>query len=302
MEGLDNLLLFRHVVEHGGISAAARALGQPKSSVARHIQALEQQLRTPLFHRGGRSLVLTGFGRECYQQSLRVVREAEKVFDMADRMAASPSGSLRVAWPPMLGQLAFESLAMEYLAAAPDVTLHLEETNDILDPRSIAADFVLHASFQPLSNVDAVARRVLKSPFVLVAAPAVIEAHGRPLQVDQLQQFPGIGFGNKSTSWRWQLRRGRERASVPFSPRMTTTQLSALMAGASAGLGVAAVPAALCGEHFREGSLIALLPDWHPPPVEVYAIYPAGKTLSRAAREFMALIERRLPQMLQQVV
>ncbi|MCK9512296.1 MAG: LysR family transcriptional regulator [Pigmentiphaga sp.] len=295
MKGLDDLFLFQQVVEHGGLSAAARALGLPKSTLARRLKALEVQLRSPLFHRSPRRFVLTNFGRECYQQAIRVSREAEKIFQMADRMADTPSGSLHVAWPPMLGELALERIALDFMAAAPNVTLHIEESNEILDPRSIAADFVIHASRVSLANADVVARKILSDPFMLVAAPHLLATHGQPLDVHDLQALPGVGFGNKASSWRWSLRRGTERVAIPFKPRITTTQLSALLSAARRGLGVAEVPSALCADDIAAGTLLRVLPEWHSTPVDIYAIYPSGRTLTRAARSFLETIERRLP-------
>ncbi|MGE4338971.1 MAG: LysR family transcriptional regulator [Pigmentiphaga sp.] len=295
MKGVDDLFLFQQVVEHGGLSAAARALGLPKSTLARRLKALEAQLRSPLFHRSPRRFVLTNFGRECYQQTVRVSREAEKIFQMADRMAETPSGSLHVAWPPMLGQLALERIALDFLAAAPNVTLHIEESNEILDPRSIAADVVIHASRVSLASADVVARKIFSDPFMLVAAPELLAAQGSPAEVYDLQALPGIGFGNKAASWRWALQRGTERVAIPFKPRITTTQLSALLSAARRGLGVAEAPSALCADDISAGTLVEVLPDWRSTPVNIYAIYPSGRTLTRAARSFLETIERRLP-------
>ena len=41
---LNDYFYFVHVVEKGGFSAAANALGMPKSRLSRHINALEERL------------------------------------------------------------------------------------------------------------------------------------------------------------------------------------------------------------------------------------------------------------------
>lgn len=299
MKGLDDLYLFHQVVECGGIAAAARAQGLPKSTLARRIAMLEDRLGTPLFHRGPRRLVLTNFGRECHAQCVKLAQEAERIFAMAERVSEALCGSLHVVCPPQLGQLVLEAIAMDFLADAPGVRLHLEETNTILDPRRISADFVFHASFEPLSNVDVVARRVLHSPYALVAASAYVEGRPPVKHPQDLRAWDGIGLGSKGHAWSWRLSRGRERVVVPFTPRVSTSELSAALAAVRRGLGLAALPLPLCEADLRAGRLLHVLPQWAPSPVNVYALYPSGRTLTMAARQFLSLVERELPRRLQ---
>jgi len=65
MHGLDEMYLFRSVVDCGGLSAAGRRLGIAKSTVARRIADMEIRLGLPLFHRGTNRFALTNFGAEC---------------------------------------------------------------------------------------------------------------------------------------------------------------------------------------------------------------------------------------------
>lgn len=294
MDGLDDLFVFQQIVEHGGLTAAARALGRPKSTLTRRLQMLEKRLGNPLFHRGSRRLSLTAFGRACYQQSMRVSREAEKMFRMAERMSAAPRGALHVAWPAVLGQLVLESIAMDYLSSNPAVTLHVTESNAILNPHSIGADFVLHASFTPLSNLDVVARKIYSAPYLLVAHPVLFEDFALPTIPQDLELLPGLGFGPKALHWRWHLQNDAGRIEVPFKARVTTPELSVLVSATQRGLGVAALPRALCQADLSAQRLHHVLPGWHPRSVHVYALYANGRTLTRAAREFLAQIEGEL--------
>ena len=61
---LDDLYYFVQAVEKKGISAAARALDLPKSSVCRHIFALEAALGARLIQRTTRSFAVTDIGEE----------------------------------------------------------------------------------------------------------------------------------------------------------------------------------------------------------------------------------------------
>ena len=58
----ESLAVFVDVAEAGSFSAVARRRGMVASSVARQIDALEQDLKVPLFTRSTRALVPTEAG------------------------------------------------------------------------------------------------------------------------------------------------------------------------------------------------------------------------------------------------
>ena len=60
---LNKLLGFLAVAEAGGVSAAARRLALTRSAVSHSLRALEASLGVSLFHRVGKSLILTREGR-----------------------------------------------------------------------------------------------------------------------------------------------------------------------------------------------------------------------------------------------
>src|ERR1700748_3892207 len=60
---LNLVSAFVRVVEGGSFTAAARAMGLPRSSVSRRVSALERALRVRLLQRSTRQLVLTEAGR-----------------------------------------------------------------------------------------------------------------------------------------------------------------------------------------------------------------------------------------------
>ena len=227
MDGLDDMTVFKATVDHGSASAAGRHLGMPKSTVARRILELETRLGTPLFHRGRQHYVLTSFGKDCYQQCARVVIEAEKVFAMADRQRGTPTGSLHVICPPLIGEMLIDQLAAEFVIAEPHVRLHLDAGMTVFDPRPASADLIIYPTFEPLPNSDVIARRIFTNEYVLAASPQFLD--GRSLRDPQaLKSFECLGLGSPASEWVWRLKRGREAALHRFTPRFTTTQLSAL--------------------------------------------------------------------------
>ena len=85
MRDLNDLCYFAAAIDHGGFSAASRALGLPKSTLSRRIAALEERLAVRLLHRSTRRLVVTEVGRQFHAHWQAILVEA----DAADAVAAS---------------------------------------------------------------------------------------------------------------------------------------------------------------------------------------------------------------------
>jgi len=69
---LAALKAFDATVHAGGVSAGARAMGLSQATVSFHIQRLERDYGVELFHRRGRRLELTPFGRTLLEHARRV--------------------------------------------------------------------------------------------------------------------------------------------------------------------------------------------------------------------------------------
>ena len=81
MDRLEAMSTFLAVVETGSLSAAARRLNTPLATVSRKVSDLESHLRTKLFNRSSRKLVLTDAGSSyvaACQRILADVTEAER--------------------------------------------------------------------------------------------------------------------------------------------------------------------------------------------------------------------------------
>ncbi len=77
---LRRVELFVRVADEGGFTAAARALGIPKSAVSTAVTRLEEELGARLLHQSSRRVVLTEAGAALHRQArpaLRALDEAE---------------------------------------------------------------------------------------------------------------------------------------------------------------------------------------------------------------------------------
>ena len=77
MRDLNDIQFFAAVVQHRGFSAAARALGIPKSRMSRRITLLEERLGVRLLLRSTRALTLTAEGQAYLLAARRILADLD---------------------------------------------------------------------------------------------------------------------------------------------------------------------------------------------------------------------------------
>src|SRR6476659_1171146 len=102
---LNEIVVFAKVVETGSFTAAADALGLPKSTVSRKIAQLEERLDARLLQRTTRKLGLTEIGRAYYERCQRIVADIASAEQVVSDLQGAPRGLLRVTAPLDVGGL-----------------------------------------------------------------------------------------------------------------------------------------------------------------------------------------------------
>jgi DNA-binding MarR family transcriptional regulator len=125
MRDLNDLFAFAKVVQHGGFSAAARALHVTKSSLSKRVARLEECYGVRLIERSTRSLRITPVGRAVHEQCETMLAAAEAAAVVAAEATALPRGTARVACPPGLLPNMMTPMLSGFMAAYPEVRLAL---------------------------------------------------------------------------------------------------------------------------------------------------------------------------------
>jgi DNA-binding transcriptional LysR family regulator len=127
---------------------------------------------------------------------------------------------------------------------------------------------------------------------VLVASPAYLAAQGTPKLPADLEAHRCLSFVNfgKST---WTLRRDEATCEVRVRSQLSANEATTLLLASLAGGGVALQPTYLANPYLASGRLQAVLPDWKPPDMSIYALYPSRKHLSPAVRALLDFLVQR---------
>lgn len=294
MDKLDDLIAFLRVVDAGGFSAAERCTGIPKSSLSRRIAALERQLGVRLVQRSSHAFHLTDVGERVYRHARAMADEADAVQATVSETLAEPSGLIRVSSSLLQGELFLAGWLADFMSLYPKVRVSLDLSNHYVDMLAERIDLAIRVSGAPLATADFVARPIGTGKMVLMGSPAMVERHGAPRLLADLDRFPLIAQGNAETVRPWVFRApdGSEMTYLP-QPRFVSNNLLALREAVLAGAGAAQIPLEACRDALRRGALVELLPDWAPPASTVYAIYPSRRGLAFAVRTLIDFLEER---------
>lgn len=140
---LELLKVFDQVVESGSFSQAGRALNMAPSSVARNIDSLENRIKTTLFKRSTRQLILTEEGQYFYQQSSKILRDSDNLLAEMRGNHGVPEGILRISVFESFGNLCLTPLIPEFLERYPKIQIELELDNKLVDLNSDNVDMAI---------------------------------------------------------------------------------------------------------------------------------------------------------------
>jgi DNA-binding transcriptional LysR family regulator len=138
-----------------------------------------------------------------------------------------------------------------------------------------------------LTDSNATARRLGASPRLLVASPAYLARAGSPDTPESLANHEVIvGPLGAGSSW-WSFQRDGRTSSVRVEGRLTTSTNQAATAAAVAGLGIVSLGLWNCRPELASGALVQVLADWQLKPIELHAVFAAGRAAKPSARAFV---------------
>src|ERR1051325_4871915 len=194
LQDLNDLYFFASVVEHGGFSAAGRALGIPKSRLSKRIAQLEDRLGVRLLQRTTRRFVVTEVGERFYSHCRAVLEEARAAQDAVDELRTEPRGVVRVSCPNSLAQTIVAHVLPDFLAQYPKVQVRLQATNRRVDLIGEGVDVAIRVRSKLDTDATLVMRTFGQSRVLIVASPKLLEQSGRPKLPADLSAIPTLAM------------------------------------------------------------------------------------------------------------
>jgi DNA-binding transcriptional LysR family regulator len=284
---LNNLQFFVLVVERRGFTAAAEALGVPKSRVSRHIAELEESLGTRLLQRNSRKVELTEAGSEFYGYCVSMMEQTRAAHLAMQHRVGAVAGKLRVSVTVAVADLLLTQVMPAFMAKYPQLSVALQATNrevDLIDERIDVA--VRGMKADPVAS-ELVQSRICTIRWGLLASPAYL-AMKSVQTMEDLGEADALMYQTLDTpDPEWNLYddrhvETRQRTKV----RLQSDNLAILKGAALSGLGVCELPLYACREELAAGTLRQVVPNLRPRFGRLALLFPSRRGLTPAARTF----------------
>jgi len=297
MNGFDERLLgglgvFLAIADAGSFAEAGRQLDLSQPGVSRAVARLEQRLGVRLFDRTTRSVSLTDEGRRFRVQVLPLLAGLEDAANGVAQGGGAVRGRLRVQLDPFFSRMALGPRLGEFLATHPSVTLDLVTRDQLGD--MVADGFDLAVRFGHLPSSNLIARQLLDTRIVTVAAPAYLARRGRPVAPQDIERegHACIDFRDPATGrpFPWEFHRGRRRLVVPTDGRLVVNDAGTLLSTCLAGYGLAQVMDFGTQALLDAGQLVDVFPDWPDERFPLHAIHPSRHRVPAKVRAFLEFV------------
>jgi DNA-binding transcriptional LysR family regulator len=273
------------VAEARSFAAAARRLEMSAPTVTRSVAALEHRLGILLLVRTTRSLRLTEAGERYAADCRRILDDVEQADDAAAGVMGAPRGALSITAPAFFGELHVMPAVLGYLRSHREVSVRTLLVDRVVNLLDEGVDVAVRIGALPDSTLTAVPVGQVRR--VVCAAPAFLQEHGEPRDLDALPRFCTItaAMEGRGTQWRFQQNGQARRLSV--DSQLTVTSFQAAVLAACEGWGLTQVVSYQVARHLASGALQVVLRDFELPPMPVHVVYPEGRKSSAKVRSFV---------------
>jgi DNA-binding transcriptional LysR family regulator len=291
MDRLTAMETFVRVIEAGSFSGASHHLGVGQPAVSKTIAQLEERLGVKLLTRTTRGLTATEAGLAYYERAKRVIEESAEAEAAARGAGASLTGKLRISAAVTFASMHIIPKLPTFLEQHPKLELEV-----ILDDRNI--DLVqdnIDVSFRmgKLADSSLTIRRIGRSKRVIVGTPAYFERFGMPeTPADLLNHNAVIYLQTGDDPWAFQRDGSEMRVSLKSQFKVTAAE--GVRAAVLANIGYCVASEWMFSPEIESGKVCTVLTDWSLPPVDLFAVLPAGRNATAKVRALLQFIEESL--------
>lgn len=286
---MDKLLLlktFSVVANEGSFTKAAEKLDTSNQLVSKYIAELEKQLDTRLFNRTTRKIHLTEAGQQCLQHANHIL---ESVTDMESQLGllnTEAKGVLHVSAPVSFSTLHLAGALSSFQQAHPNVSINLQLNDRKIDVIDEGFDVAIRAGH--LANSTLVAKKITTVKLALCASPTYLKKYGTPLHPKDLRpehylEYSYVNYDNDKSALFSALKTNAQKVT----PKLISNNGEVLANVAKKGEGYVLQPTFIVGEALKNGDLVAILNEFIPQAISLYAVYPHRKLISNKLRVFI---------------
>lgn len=288
MDRLTAARVFVDVAYSLSFTASAERLEMSRPMVTRHVETMENWLKTRLLHRTTRKISLTTAGERCLKDVESWIMQADALLTLTSSHAEL-SGTYRIASSMSFGFSQLMPAITSFMALHPKVDIDIELQDSVADLIAQQIDMAIRISSEP--DPSLIGKPIAICDSILVASPHYLELNTAIEHPQDLSEQSCLGYKNFERHV-WHLSRKRQSESVDIHCRLTANEATCLLHAAIQGAGIALQPSYLANSFIKDGSLQQVLPDWKPNDLKIYALYSSRKHLSPVIRALIDYLQR----------
>lgn len=281
--------IFLAVVDEGGFTAAADALGITQPAVSQAVRELEGELGAALFHRIGRSVRLTAAGEALVLPGRMVLHDLNVGRQAVGAVTGLQAGRLSLACLPTLAVAPLAPLVGAYRKAHPGVSIELSDPQDTAQLLDFVRSGRAEVGLVEQVRGDGLVTVDLGAQEFSVVLPQGSEAPD-PLPLADLAAYPLVATPPGSSTRRLLDDALAAARVAPAQIAVEAAQREALLPLIAAGAGAGLLPATLAPVAQALGCVVV-----SPRPAvsrSVVLVHRPG-TLTQAAQRFVELARAR---------
>ena len=290
MERIKDIKLFIRVVDLGSFSKAAVEIGIGQPAATKQINRMERQLGARLLHRTTHGVSPTEIGLLYYEKCKLICHHAEEAASVGTLLQTQAEGAIRINTSVAFGRRVMAPLVMEFMRMNPQLQIELSCDDRYVNLVEQGVDVAIRLG--KLADSSLGAAYLGLNPWVLVASPDYLKAHGRPKTPKDLSRHQALIYSSVQGDERWHFAGSDGKsASVPVQGRLRSNNLSMLLAAARHGFGIAALPCYVAHPSLETKKVVSLLPEWSLPQQEVHAVFPSPRMVPAKVKLFISWLQ-----------
>jgi DNA-binding transcriptional LysR family regulator len=296
---IQALTAFIAVAELQSFSLAAEQLYLTQPAISKRIKGLEEQLNSPLFDRHNRSLSLTNTGLSLLPKAREIVQLVSDTQLSMRNLNHQIEGRLKLGTSHHIGLHRLPPYLKSFVSQYPQAELNLSFMNSESAYQSIAQRQVELAltTLETSNNNDLpegiISEALWQDEMIFVCAIDHPLNKLKQVKLKDLSEYPAILPEANTFTFKLLAEKFKQQ-NLSLNAPMPTNYLETIKMLVSVGLGWSLLPETMLGslpDKAEEAGLVVLKLDQVKLTRPLGLLYLRGRTLSNAAKAFIALIK-----------
>lgn len=289
----DDLAFFIRIASLGSLTAAARELGLSLAAVSKRLSLLEQRLGVQLLRRTTRRLELTVEGRRYFDGARPLLDQLMALEEAVSGETEQLRGTLNINASFGFGRRYVAPCVSAFAALHPQLSLSLQLSSQPLNFLDAQVDVDIRVGEPPDSRL--VARKLHTNPRVLCCSPAYAQKQGLPQSISELAQHNCILLRQYESDFAlWRFVSGEQSLNQKVRGSLITNDGEVAMRMALDGHGILLRSWWDAQHSIHRGDLLHVLPEWHAPDGDIFAVWQAQRQLPARIHAFVDFMQLRL--------